>query len=641
MRLTFLILPAFLILPGLLNAGEGEYAVNRIPAALLKGAHAVKRTEKIVFEVKNAGEAILYRKYAITILNENADMYAGFSEYYDKLHEIKNIEGTLYDANGKELKKLKNRQVLDLSGSDDNNLIDDNRVKAHHFFHKTYPYTVQYEVEIKYNGTLFFPSWIPREHEHFAVQYSSITITTPLSYSVRNRSFNYSGEPVVATGNRSKSTTWEARELPAIEDEFAAPGWYERNTAVFFGPTDFEIEKHKGSMTSWEEFGKFVYNLKEGKDRLPEKVRQLVHDITDHLSDDRQKVAKLYEYLQKNTRYISIQLGIGGWQPFDARYVAEKAYGDCKALTNYMYSLLKEAGIASFYTLVKAGRKANMVLPDFPSQQFNHVILFVPVRNDTIWLECTSQTLPAGYLSDFTADRYALAITEQGGKLVRTPRYGLKENLEVRRIQAVLKEDATLNIHANTQYGGLQQDYYHNMINSLSGEKIREWLQERLDFATYHIVKYGYTETRNTVPVVDESLQIEVSNYATITGKRLFIVPNIMTRSTSKLPADVERKNDLEMGFAYRDIDTVEIELPAGYTIESLPKEASIHTNFGKYTSSVKMEGNKLFYYRDMEHNGGRFAASEYAALVKFFDAIYKSDRSKVVLVRKGDTAGF
>ena len=147
----------FVLIALVVAAGDGEYAVSKIPAALLKDANAVKRMEKISFEVVNIGEAILRKKYAITILNENGDRQAGFVEYYDKLHEIRNIEGILYNAEGKELKKLKNKQIIDATGSDDNNLVDDNRRKFHHFFHKTYPYTVQYEVEIKYNGTLFFP----------------------------------------------------------------------------------------------------------------------------------------------------------------------------------------------------------------------------------------------------------------------------------------------------------------------------------------------------------------------------------------------------------------------------------------------------------------------------------------------------
>ncbi|HEY6062059.1 MAG TPA: DUF3857 domain-containing protein, partial [Chitinophagaceae bacterium] len=177
------IIALLLMLPcGLSFAGEGDYAVSKIPAALLKNAHVIKRMENISFEVINTGTAILRKKYALTIMDENGDGQAGFLEFYDKLHEIRNIEGTLYDAGGKELKKLKNKQIIDLTGMDENTLMDDSRRKFHHFFYKVYPYTVQYEVEIKYNGTLFFPIWLPREDENFSVEQSSISIICPSNY---------------------------------------------------------------------------------------------------------------------------------------------------------------------------------------------------------------------------------------------------------------------------------------------------------------------------------------------------------------------------------------------------------------------------------------------------------------------------
>jgi hypothetical protein len=626
----------------LVLAGGGEYAVSAIPFDLRKNAHVVKRMEQISFEIINTGEAILKKKYAVTIMDENGDRQAGFEEYYDKLHEIKNIEGTLYDADGKELKRLKNKQIIDVTGADDNNLIDDNRRKFHRFFYKVYPYTVEYEVEIKYNGTLFFPVWLPREDEYYSVQQSAISIIYPSSYTVRYRAFNYKNEPVMTAGEKGrKILSWQIRDLPAMMYEYASPNWYEMNTVVLFGPTDFSIEKYEGTMSSWKDFGKFIYSLKQGRDQLPENVKQMVHQLADNVSDPKEKIARLYEYMQKNTRYISIQLGIGGWQPFDAKYVATKAYGDCKALTNYMYSLLKEAGINSSYTLIKAGRKANKVIDDFPSQQFNHVILCVPLQKDSVWLECTSQSMPAGYLGDFTCDRYALLVNESGGTLVRTPKYGMKENLEVRKIKAVLDEEATLQVKAETSYGGLQQDLYHDLINSLSKDKVKEFLHEQLDFATYDIRSFNYRETKSSLPAVEESLDIEVRNYATITGKRLFIMPNIMTRSHRKLSADSTRKYEIVLGFEYNDVDSVEINLPAGYTTESVPKDVTISSKFGKYHSSVKYIGTVLYYYRNIEQYGGRFPAADYADLVSFYEAIYKADRSKVVLVKNEITKGF
>ncbi len=632
-RFAFFLL--MLVTPQFLLAGGGEYAVSRIPQALLKNANVVKRAETISFVIINSGEAILRKKYALTILNEKGDRHAGFTEYYDKLHEVRDIEGRLYDAEGRELKRLKNKQVLDLSGTDDNSLADDSRIKAHHFYYKVYPYTVEYEVEIKYNGTLFFPYWSPREDEFYSVEQGSFTLVAPASYELRYKSYNYSGEPAGAmTEKGKKSLSWQVTLLPAIETEYASPGWLEINPLVITGPTAFEIEKYKGDLSTWKDFGHFIFSLNRGRDQLPANIKQAVKDIAGNEPDPKLKVKKLYEYMQKNTRYISIQLGIGGWQPFDATYVATRSYGDCKALTNYMYSLLKEAGVSSVYTLVNAGRGRGDIFTEFPSARFNHVILCVPFAKDSIWLECTSQTLPSGYLSDFTSDRYALMVTEEGGKLVRTPKYGLKDNLEIRIVKALLDPDATLRLDATTLYTGLQQDSYHQQINNLSKEKVKETLQEQFDFPTYEIEGFAYREIRSSPPAIEEKLDIVVSNYASITGKRLFLLPNIMTRSGRKLPPDTVRRYDINLRLEYTDIDTVEISLPPGYTTEALPKDMALTSKFGKYSCSIKMTADKLYYYRSLEHYSGRFPVTDYPELVKFYETIYKSDRNRVVLVK-------
>lgn len=616
-------------------AGDPDYAVNKIPAPLLKDANVVKRFEELRFEVVNIGKAKLYHKVALTVLNENGDKYAMYQQEYDKLHSIESIEGRLFDENGKKLRTLKKSDLQDLSGTDNVSLADDNRVKQFSFYHKVYPYTVEFETEVKYNYTLFYPTWIPQEDENYSVEYSKVSVSCPADISFRYKAFNYAAAPVVVTEKNNKITSWEIKNLAAINEEYASPFWYEKTPVVCMAPVQFQIENYQGNMSSWQDFGKFVYALKSGRDELPENIKNVVHNITDGIPDTKKKIEVLYNFLQKNTRYISIQLGIGGWQPFDARYVAANRYGDCKALSNYMYALLKEAGIKSFYTLVKAGTNRRFFISDFPSSQFNHVIVSVPVQKDTVWLECTSQTLNAGYLSSFTSDRNVLMIDENGGTLVRTPRYDLNQNLQVRKTTATIDEEGNLSAEIITDYKAMQQDRLHGLINGLSKDKIMEYLKSEIDLPNYDVIKFDYKEEKSTIPVIKETLSVVAKNYAQVSGTRLFVVPNILTRSHEKLMPEDSRKFDVELSSEYRDVDTAEIKIPAGYQPEAMPQPVKIDTRFGHYSISAKVQGDKIIYYRSMEEFKGRFPPTAYNDLVKFYEQVYKSDRSKVVLVKK------
>ena len=374
--------------------------------------------------------------------------------------------------------------------------MEDNRIKRHNFYYKNYPYTVEYEVTIEYNNTFMLPDWNPQWREKFAVEVSFFTIECPSWFTFRYKMFNYKGEPGIVSNGDKKTFIWRAETIPAVIKEYAAPDFSSITTCVYFSPDKFEIEGYKGAMNSWKELGQFEYLLNQGRDKLPPQVKQRVHELTDGITDAKKKVEILYEYLQKNTRYVSIQLGLGGWQPFDATYVSTKAYGDCKALSNFMYSLLKEANIKSCYTDIYAGEGETFFIPDFPSLQFNHVILCVPLPGDTMWLECTSQTLPAGYLSGFTSDRYALAVDESGGHLIRTPVYGVNENLQVRKVKASLEDNGTLRISATNYYKGIQQDDIHRLINGLSKDKIKVYLHSLFDLGTYEINSFSYVQHR-------------------------------------------------------------------------------------------------------------------------------------------------
>ncbi len=620
------------------HAADGEYAVNKIPAALLKNANAVIRLREEYTELQKEDKLFTREHYVITILNEDGARFSGMYEFYDKFNEIKSIEGALYDAMGVKIKTLKNKDIEDGSGSSGNNLADDNRYKRHNFYHRVYPYTIEYTIESVKKETMFFNPWVPVRTELISVQKSTFTVSVPAGYQLRFKPFNYNREADIKDAGGRKIYNWNLENYEAVMREFAAPSWKKITPVIFFAPSEFVIEDYRGTMTDWKELGKFQLSLNKGRDQLPDVLKAKVAELTRGVSKTEEKIVKLYQYLQSNTRYVSIQLGIGGWRPLEASFVAGKLYGDCKALSNYMYALLKEAGIRSHYTLIKAGEGEDDLELDFPFRQFNHAILCVPLEKDSMWLECTSQTVAPGYMGGFTGNRHALLITEEGGKVVATPSYRLNDNTQIRRIKAQLADDARLSVKARTVYNCLQQDDLQMLINSLSKDKVKEELHEKLDFATYEIDRFSYKENKSKRPSVEEELDITVSNYATITGKRLFIVPNIMTRHGRRLTPNENRKYDVELDVEYRDTDSVEISIPAGYTAESVPPDVILDTKFGRYRSSVKIEGNRILYFRTMEHFSGTFPAKEFADLVKFYDAMYKADRARLVLVKSETT---
>ncbi|HEX9512320.1 MAG TPA: DUF3857 domain-containing protein [Puia sp.] len=617
-----------------------SYNVLLIPDSLKKNARAVVREDEYVLEIKSPARAITKNHSVYTILNENGDNIGGFGSGYDKFTSINAISGYLYDAMGKELKHVKKKDMEDRSYVAEGTLMDDDRYKAYDFYYRVYPYTVSFDEEKEVNGILDFLDWKPLYNSGISTQHSKYVIIAPKDYKVRYKPVNCHYQPVITESGDKKIYTWEAANLPARTKEFAGPSWNEIAPHVLLAPSEFEAQGYKGDMSTWTDFGKFINQLRAGRDVLPEDIKKKVHELTDHLTDPRQKVYALYDFMQKNTHYISIQLGIGGLQPFPADYVATKRYGDCKALSNYMVALLKEAGITGKYVVIYGGRDMPEIIEDFPCFQGNHVISCVPMGKDTIWLECTSQTESPDYMGNFTGERKAILIDEDGGHIVRTPSYSSRDNTQRRSVNAVIDAEGNLEADVNTVYSGIRQQLPHDLIYEFSDAERGKYLNTKLfHLPTYKVDKSHYEEQKGTIPVVKEYLHVVSPNYATASGKRLFILPDIFDRSTYRLSADSVRLYDFIDKEAFADIDSITIKIPAGYRPEAVPQDVSIDSKFGKYNASIKVSPDKIVYYRRWEESVNRFPPSDYAALVKFYEQLYKADHSRIVLVKSEPAA--
>ncbi|MCK4661606.1 MAG: DUF3857 domain-containing protein [Bacteroidales bacterium] len=634
-KINILLFFVFICFKNVLPA-EIKYNIDSIPDKLTENANAVIRIHETVFTINSINNATLKVKHAVTILNEGGDCWARFIEYYDMLILISNIKANIYNAKGELILKVKKSDIEDYSAVSGYSLYEDSRVKYIEPVVNKYPYTVEYEYMLKYNGLLHYPTWQPIDKYKVSLQKAVFIVNAPTELEFRYKEYNLVNNVEISKTNNISTYKWLLENINAYEKEPFSPSFYEIVPTVLTAPNDFKIGGYSGNMETWKNMGIWQNKLLSGRDELPEETISEIKKIVYGIDDDIIKLKKIYEYIQSKTRYVSIQLGIGGWQPFPASDVDKVGYGDCKALSNYTKALLKNIGIDSYYTIVKAG-KAGIVSNihiDFPSRCFNHVILCVPVNNDTIWLECTSQTNPFGYIGNFTDDRDVLLIKENGGEIAHTKVYNQSDNTQYRKATITLNENGEGNCEITTKYAGLQYDNIKKLFNKGIEDK-KKILYKHIDIENININNVNIKKQADIIPEAELNLSLKLNKYTSITGKRMFVPLNLMNKRTYIPKKLTNRKTEILLKFAYHDTDTIIYYLPENFEVEYLPKNTGISSQFGEYSTSIKQNGNIVTYVRDLKMNKGRYPASEYEKIRNFYKNIAKADNVKLILKRK------
>ncbi len=617
------------------NGKDIKYPVSAIPAELKVNANVVVRADEGVFKILTRGTATVHYYMAITILNENGRDRAVVALGYDKLRKVSNIKGYTYDANGEQVKKLKSSDIFDRSSYDGFSLFTDNRLKIFDLSHSSYPYTIEYEYEADLANLYIIDDANIGSGEGVSVQHFSYQLIYPQALTPRYKAYNINLTPEKGKVDGMESLLWKIDNVAAQKYEPMSPaGSYVKRISI--APSNFEFNGYIGDMSSWEEIGKWQLLLNEGRDNLPDATKKKIKELTKDLPTVEAKTKALYEYMQSKTRYVSIQLGIGGWQPFDAATVDQNGYGDCKALSNYMVAMLKEVGIKGYYTIIRAGEDEPETDPTFPNREFNHIIVGVPNQADTIWLECTSQTMPFGYIGRFTEGRYGLMVTENGGKLVRTTYYPTEKNVRTTSADVEIDLNGNAKAAVTTKYSGLQyeQDGLEFVLN-YSGEEQKKWIQKVTDIPSFDVTKFSLTAEKARIPSAVLKVDLSLNKYASVSNKRIFLTPNLLNKSKF-IPEKIDgRKSEFELGNGYTKVDTIRFHLPESIYPEYLPPNTKITSKFGSYESGYKLDQGSLIYFRKMVRKDGKYPAEAYNELVDFYRNVNKADNTKLVFLSK------
>ena len=345
----------------------------------------------------------------------------------------------------------------------------------------------------------------------------------------------------------------------------------------------------------------------------------------------------LYDYLREQTRYVSIQLGIGGYKPFPAAQVQKSGFGDCKGLSNYMQAMLRAVGVPSFYTLVNTDRKD--FLPDYAGiGQMNHVMLCVPLpeKKDTLWLECTSPSVPLGYRHEDVAGHDVVVVTADGGVPVRVPAYADTLSRDYCDIDIDLSADGSAKATARRS---LYLDQVEDWI------RIREWKPENqrsrltsgLAVQPQSVTLTGVQDNfrdydgPDYCPWMQVDFTFDTRQYATTGNSRLFVPANPYPMAATTQRG--KRQNDLVHKRGYVSRNRIRIHIPEGYAVENLPAPVSLDTEWGTFTSTVQEEDGVVTVRHEIYTKPFRESPDRYDGFRSFIRAVNKAYSANIVLV--------
>ena len=631
MRLSFYISTViFFSFCSIFTFGQ-SFAISSIPDSLTRHANAVIREYNSDLEVQSEGKASLRIFKAVTVLNKNGEHFGQFRLYYDKFSIPDDIKIIIYNEQGNQIKKVKQNEIYDHSVYDGETLFSDDRVKEYRPVINQYPYTVTYEYSTYLKGYVNLPVFDPVIDFGISVERSSFNLDTKPGIPIRYHEMNFNNV-YTSFSHDDLKYQWKISGYPALVEEPLSVDLDLIAPVVLLSPDKFEYDGSLGDLSSWESYGNWLNELLKDRDRLPEETRMKIHKLTDTIQGNYRKARTIYEYMQSKVRYVSIQLGIGGMQPFSAETVDNLGYGDCKALSNYYMTLLHEAGVPAIYAITKMEEGSCFFLDDFPANlYFNHVVVCLTMPHDSIWVECTNNFLPFGFMEEEVAGHPSLLMTPQGGKVVWVPSGIRDKNRRCRNYNLQINPDGSSQIGLKVTYTGLRLDEGLQQY-VMSRKEQEEYLYKYLEINDFVINKYCYVYQKKNPAIICLDAGITCNKYGTLSGNRMFL-PVTLGGSLMHVPNKVDdRKLPFELSTSCNDIDSLTLVIPQGSVLESLPSSFRKESKFGLFSISITEANGRITVVKNLKINEGKYAAKEYDTYRDFILSIQKAEKQKILL---------
>jgi len=610
--------------------------------------NAVVLLDDITYTVALDGRAVEHHRRGVKILRPQGRDQAVIHVRFDKDTRVLSLHVWSIGADGHEF-AMKDNEYSDVGfpGSEGAFEFEDHKYRVARAPAADPGAVIAYEYDQRSRPfltekTWFFQEDIPSLSQHF-------TLELPAGFTFGTVWAHHAS--VKAADLESGRWGWDVKDTPGIDLNRvplspAADSLAGRMTIHYAGPgitiaTD----------GTWQSIGQWFGLLSNDRLVATPEIAAKAQELTAGKTDFYSKAEAIGEFVQKQVRYVAIEVGIGGYQPHAAADIFHNRYGDCKDKATLVSTMLSTVGIHSALMMVDTER--GVVDPDAPSLVGNHMIVAIEVPKDYssprlhsvvtaktgrkyLIFDATWEKTPFGQLEHGLQGSYGILLEGADSQAIELPVLDPALNTIRRNASFHLDPDGILKGTVTERRFGDVSEYRREIYATGDAKEQRDLLDRALerDFTTFSAtdVKVENVDSLNKDFTLSYSLSAD--RYAKASGPLLLVRPRVLgslALNTDHKPRTVP----INLGETMQATDDDSIELPAGYVVDELPDPVKIDLGFAAYQSSVEVKGNTLHYTRSYTIRQVTIPADRYADVQKLAGTIAADEESRAILKKQ------
>lgn len=413
-----------------------------------------------------------------------------------------------------------------------------------------------------------------------------------------------------------------AKDVPPIVPEPAMPAWSEVLGFV-----------HVSTYANYDEVGRWYWGLAKDQFDLDDETRKLAREITQGLTTDREKVAAVYNWVIKNTRYVALEFGIYGFKPRRCVQTVSRGWGDCKDKATVIVSLLSELGIDSTIVIVRTQMRGGFRSKVASLAPFDHAIAYVPSLD--LYLDGTAEYTGSTELPEMDQGALGIRVNRGQPEVVTLPE--ARNDARTRKLDVNLDGEGNAEVRLQYEVRGTEAPSWRRRYSAPSTRRERVLSDLSREFPGLSLWP-GERGLTADLDDFEQPVQLSAAGqapaFARQEGSDLSLPVTTRTRLLDEYAALSERKLDVRIGAFGKVEEQVVVRLPPGYRVKSAPLEVAMDTRFGSFSVKVESSEREVVVRSHVAVAVSRVTPAEYPAWRSFCQAVEAALAARLVLTR-------